>query len=502
MTASSAKPRDTIRFLFDGEAVELRNVPPTLTVLQWLREERRRCGTKEGCAEGDCGACTIVVVDLDRQDELRVRAVNSCIQFLPTLDGKELITVESLRGSDGRLHPVQQALVDEHGSQCGFCTPGFVMSLFALFKTNDAPSRVQIDDALAGNLCRCTGYRPIVDAANSMYRLANDATTWDARPCGADASEEVARKVEALRALSDTRPVAMTTEAGSYFAPRTLDALAETYQRRPSAVLLAGGTDVGLWVTKRLEQFENVIYTGCVPELDRVDVSDGELTVGAAVTVSDGMAVLADEFPELQELFVRYGSPPIRNAATLGGNIANGSPIGDSMPALMALDARLVLRQGDNEREVALRDFYLAYQETVLSSGEFVRAIKLPRRSANLELRTYKVSKRFDQDISALCGAFAVKLEGSKIADARVAFGGMAAVPKRAERCEAALEGSDLSDDTIARAAAELARDFTPISDARASADYRAHVAGNLLKRFYLEVARGEPLGVYAYGRS
>ena len=252
-------------------------------------------------------------------------------------------------------------------------------------------------------------------------------------------------RLKRSRGLADARPIAMTTEAGSYYAPRTLDALAETYLRLPSAVLLAGGTDVGLWVTKRLEQFENVIYTGSVSELDRFDVTDDALTIGAAVSVSDSMALLADEYPELRELFVRYGSPPIRNAATLGGNVANGSPIGDSMPALMVLDAVLVLRCGDDEREVALRDFYLAYQKTALSQGEFVRAIKLPRRPANLELRAYKVSKRFDQDISALCGAFAVKLEDGRIGDARVAFGGMAAVPKRAERCEAVLEGSALS---------------------------------------------------------
>ena len=498
----SNAPRRTVRFLLDGEVIELTDVAPTRTVLQFLREDVHRRGTKEGCAEGDCGACTVVVVDRSGEDDLRVRAVNSCIQFLPTLDGKELLTVESLGSANDRLHPVQKALVEEHGSQCGFCTPGFVMSLFALYKTNPAPTRVDIDDALAGNLCRCTGYRPIVAAAEKMYRDVPRGSDWVASAAGQETTEQITRKIGTLRKVQDPLPLSMMTEVGSFAAPRTLDGLAAACREQPTATLLAGGTDVGLWVTKQLRQLPEIIYTGCVPELTQIETADDALTIGAAVSVSDAMSVLSAEFPELSELFVRYGSPPIRNAATLGGNVANASPIGDSMPALIALDASLLLRCGDQERELPLDSFYLDYQQTALEEGEFLRAIKVPRRAPDLAFRTYKVSKRFDQDISAICGAFAIRLRGEHIQNARVAFGGMAATPKRAARCEAALAGHEFSPSTIRAASVELAKDFQPISDARASAKYRSDVCVNLLQRFQRECAAGSCLGVYAYGRA
>lgn len=501
MSSGFADARGTLRFLLDGEVVEIESCSPTRTLLQYLREDRSRTGTKEGCAEGDCGACTVVVADEDDHGRLRVRAVNSCIQFLPTLDGKELFTVESLAAKDGALHPVQQALVDEHGSQCGFCTPGFVMSLFALFKNERSPSRIVIDDALAGNLCRCTGYLPIVAAAKKMYSTGSSSSDWLLQPNGADSAAS-ADKLSALRDLDDSRPLLMRSAEGSFIAPRNLEQLADARLEHSDATLLAGGTDVGLWVTKQHRELPDIIYTGRVAELGRVQVDDDEIRLGAAVTITDAAAVLMDEYPELDELFLRYGSPPIRNAATLGGNVANGSPIGDSMPALIALDASLELRRGEKTRRLPLEAFYLNYQETALAAGEFVQDIVIPRRTLDLEFGTYKVSKRFDQDISAVCAAFALRRDSAKIVDARVAFGGMAATPKRAPLCEAALIGSALTDSVVDDAATALTQDFQPISDARASADYRQQVSRNLLRRFYLERVGGEPPGIYRYGRA
>jgi xanthine dehydrogenase small subunit len=331
---------DTIRFVLDGRVIELDNVDPTRTVLQFLREDLYRTGTKEGCAEGDCGACTVVLAELDRSgDDLNLRAVNSCIQFLPTLDGKELITVESLCDG-GNLHPVQQAMVDSHGSQCGFCTPGFVMSLYALYETVENPTRREVDDALAGNLCRCTGYRPIVEAAQNMHSLRSQSASG--------------RNVELLKALQHDETLNISQSGRSFLAPTSADELARLMVVHPDATLLAGGTDVGLWVTKQHRELRAVIYTGRVAELKQLHTTPTHIEIGAAVTLSDAMTLILEHFPDLEELFVRFASPPIRNAGTLGGNIANGSPIGDSMPALMVAGASLVLCRGRSRREVAL----------------------------------------------------------------------------------------------------------------------------------------------------
>ena len=503
-TQQNRSTERTVKFILDGEVIELRDVEPTRTVLQFLREDLGRTGTKEGCAEGDCGACTVVLVELDEEGALKTRAVNSCIQFLPTLDGKELITVESLKSADGRLHPAQQALVDCHGSQCGFCTPGFAMSMFALFKNNPRPTRVEIDDALAGNLCRCTGYRPIVEAAERMYGNADRAEVaddWRFAACGREKSAASIEKADAIKQLRRGSGLSIGTGSGAFHAPRSTAELAGLLETLPDATILAGGTDVGLWVTKQHRELGPIVYTGRVADMCTVDVTSSHIDIGAAVTLSDAMNVLVEHYPALEELFLRYGSPPIRNAGTLGGNVANGSPIGDSMPALLALAARLTLRRGDRERVVSLDEFYRGYQQTALTAGEFVRTIHVPLPSDDLRFRAYKVSKRFDQDISAVCGAFSLALDGDTIKTARVAFGGMAAVPSRARHCEAALAGQDLSAGTIAAAADELARDFTAISDARASADYRMRICRNLLRRLHVEITENKRLGVYAYGR-
>jgi xanthine dehydrogenase small subunit len=485
-----------VRFALDGEIVSLDQVDPTRTVLQFLREDLGRTGTKEGCAEGDCGACTVVVGELDG-DGVFFRAINSCIQFVPTLDGKELITVESLQGEDGTLHPVQQALVDCHGSQCGFCTPGFVMSLFALYKSAQKPSRRVINDALAGNLCRCTGYRPIVDAACRMYENGAAAGSrhehWMncsfSSPTDAQPSASERDMIERLKSIERRDTLVLAHGHRTYFAPATLADLAALRASHPDARILAGGTDVGLWVTKQLRELGTVIYVGRVAELLRIDVADASIEIGAAVPLTDAFAAIVGHYPELDEVARRFASPPIRNAGTLGGNVANGSPIGDSMPALIALGATLVLRQGKRTRELPLDEFYLAYQKTALEPGEFLERVRIPLPAPDAAVRSYKISKRFDQDISAVCGGYRIDIANGVVKNARIAYGGVAAIPKRAHETERALNGKPWNEDTVRAAMAALDRDFTPLSDMRASAAYRRTATRNLLYRFFLETS-------------
>lgn len=469
----------TIRFLLDGEVQEVAGCAPTTTVLEYLRDRLGRCGTKEGCAEGDCGACTVVLAEL-ADAGLRYRAVNACIRFLPTLDGKALYTVESLKAADGTLHPAQRTLVDCHGSQCGFCTPGFVMSLFALYRSNRRPDDDAIRHALSGNLCRCTGYRPIVAAARSMYDFAEH-----------DGGGEERRLREGLAAIRVTAEKRLDGPAGRYLAPVTAAGLAEALAARPGATILAGGTDVGLWVTKQHAELPDIVYIGNVAELASVSSRGGFLEIGAAVSLTDAFAALLAGYPDLGEIARRFASPPICNAGTLCGNVANGSPIGDSMPALICLGARVALQSAAGTRELPLEDFYLDYMKKDLRTGEFVRSVRVPLPRRGLLLRSYKIGKRYDQDISSVCGAFAVELAGGRVASARVAFGGMAATPRRAPGCERALAGADWSAPGIAPAIAALAADFEPITDLRASRGYRAQVAGNLLRRLLAETTEG-----------
>ncbi|QJR15272.1 xanthine dehydrogenase small subunit [Usitatibacter palustris] len=458
------------KFLLDGRVVTAADASPTTTLLQYLRGPLGRCGTKEGCAEGDCGACTVVIGEPSAEG-MRYRAVNSCIRFVPTVDGKEVVTVESLRAPDGTLHPVQQALVDAHASQCGFCTPGFVMSLFALWLERDNVTREQAVEALSGNLCRCTGYRPILEAASHMHGLG-PSKHW---PKGAEHDKR-------RRALlpADESPVRMP----GYFAPRTVAELARAYLEAPESLLLAGGTDVGLWVTKQLRELPPIIYIGDVADLERISERDGALEIGAAVSLTDGYGAIVARYPMLSELADRFGSPPVRNSGTLCGNVANGSPIGDSMPVLIALGAEVVLRRGEQERTLPMEALYLAYRKNAMQPGEFVRAVRVPLPRADRLVATYKISKRRDQDISAVCAAFAMTLKGANVDEARIAYGGMAATPKRAIAAEAALRGKPWNADTVRAAVTALASDFEPIGDMRASAAYRLRMAGALLERF------------------
>jgi xanthine dehydrogenase small subunit len=499
---------DSIRFILDGEPVCIRNPDPTRTVLQYLRDDLRRIGTKEGCAEGDCGACTVVLAELTHDgNDLALKAINACIRFLPTLDGKELITVESLAGNCENLHPVQQAMVDCHGSQCGFCTPGFVMSLFALYKSNacangQQPARRAIDDSLAGNLCRCTGYRPIIAAAQKMSALAVGENPGDWLSTPGHDRQAAAAGIARLQSIQRAGAFSGLRDGNAFIAPRSIAELADALADNPDATLLAGGTDVGLWVTKQYRELGTVVYIGEIEALGVLQENDTGLEIGSTVTVTDAMTAIAHLFPEFDEVFRRFASPPIRNAATLGGNIANGSPIGDSMPALMVIGARLVLNSVQGRREMALEDFYLDYMVNALQPGEFVESIRIPRRQTAAKLSCYKISKRFDQDISSVCAAFSLLFDGEIIVAARIAMGGMAAVVKRARHAEQALAGQAWNQATLAKGMEALLQDFEPLSDFRATAAYRMRVAQNLLQRFYLETHGEQKQSLYEYGRA
>jgi xanthine dehydrogenase small subunit len=471
--------RDALRFRFRGKDVALHRFSPRATVLDWLREEMGARGTKEGCAEGDCGACTVVLARL-RGGRLVYEPFNACILLLGQLDGCELITVEDL-AEGGKLHALQQAMVDAHASQCGFCTPGIVMSLFAAYHSDQPPTYAGLCDELAGNLCRCIGYRPIIAAA--LHSCAGEPADRFA----ATSQERAA----ALAALCDHRDMFVGGEAAFFAAPASLDPLAALYARFPDATLVGGATDVGLWITKQLRDLKRVIWLGRVAGLDGIGESeDGALSIGAGVTLADAMPRLGAIHPDLGELLRRFGSKQVRASGTVGGNIANGSPIGDLAPALIALGGRVVLRKADKTRALLLEDFFIAYGKQDREPGEFITAVEAPPLAAHQHYRAFKVSKRLDEDISAVMLAVRVDLDGRRIVGARIACGGMAATPKRAGNAERALAGANLDQPESWRAArAVLSKDFTPLSDQRASAAYRMTVAANLLEKAFMEIS-------------
>ncbi|MFZ6871433.1 xanthine dehydrogenase small subunit [Undibacterium sp. Di27W] len=480
---------DPIRFYYQGQIQQVSNAAPTRTLLQHLREDLHCTGTKEGCAEGDCGACTVVVGEM-KHGQLELQSVNSCIQFLPTLDGKAVFTVEDLQQKNGDLHPVQQALVECHGSQCGFCTPGFAMSLWSLYlkKEGDSvpPCRKEIDETLSGNLCRCTGYRPIIDAAKRMGELP--AAEFDR-----------AAVIHGLQGLQRGEMFSYTADDQTFYAPRTLQQLAEVREANPKATILAGSTDVGLWVTKQMRDLGNIIYVREVDELKHIKTVDNMLEIGAAVSLNDAYGAVCQHYPdELTEMWQRFASQPIRNTGTLGGSVANGSPIGDSAPWMIALGAEIVLHSVRGQRVLLLESFYLDYMKKDMQPGEFVAAVRIPLPKTGQQFRTYKLAKRYDQDISAVCAAFAINLDGDIVRDAHIAFGGMAATSRRAPLAEAALNGQAWNEATVKNAMALLAQDYTPLSDMRASNTYRMQTAQNLLRRFWLETRIDAPLKLQA----
>jgi xanthine dehydrogenase small subunit len=476
--------RRAIRFILGDQTISIDSCDPTRSVLDWLRRDARLVGTKEGCNEGDCGACTILVGRLTAEG-LAYEAVNACIRFLPSLDSCHVLTVEHLKSSEDHLHPVQRVMAQFHGSQCGFCTPGIVMSLAALWLNEAAPDRTRIEDALAGNLCRCTGYAPIIRAAEALFAQHDRA----ADPLVAG-REMLARN---LAAIQERHMLEVGEGARTWLAPTTTGALAALYAQYPHAVLVAGATDVGLWVTKGMQQPEVIISLARIPELQQVTETQGAIRFGAMVNHVEVRRRLAGIHPHLDELMRRFGGEQVRNAGTIGGNIANGSPIGDLPPALIALGATLHLRQGETRRDLPLEEFFLAYRRQDRREAEFVEAVTVPKLSARSLFHVSKVSKRFDEDISALCAAFLLEKDAhGRVLAARLAFGGMAATPKRAKGAEAALMGRPFDDSAVGAAQDALAGDFSPLSDMRASSAYRLKVAQNLLLRFLMETTRPE----------
>ena len=463
----------TLRFVLGHRPHALPDVAPDRTLLDVLREDLRCTAVKEGCASGDCGACTVAVAEAEQGGRLHWRAINSCIRLAHSVEGMAVFTAEDIAGEGGRLHPAQRAMLECHGSQCGFCTPGFVMSLFALHRQRDgaAVSRDEALHALSGNLCRCTGYRPILDAAQTMHH-------WP------DVPLDESGLLQQLKLLAqDGRATAADAASNFYATPTTLAELLRLRAAHPQALIAAGTTDVGLWVTKQHRRFGQIIDVTRVTELRRIERGAHLLSIGAAASLTEAFDALAESRPQLNPFFDRFAGLPVRESGTLGGNVANGSPIGDSMPLLIALGATLVLASTRGERTLPIEDFYLAYRKTALAPDEVLARIEVPQPTPHEWLRADKISKRFEDDISAVCLAVALQVEDGVIHSARIGAGGVAAVPARAIQTEAALAGQQCAEAIFDAAASVLEAEFKPLSDMRASSAYRRAVLGNLLRR-------------------
>ncbi len=474
--------RNEIQFLLNDTLVTTGELGATDTLLDFLRINQRLTGSKEGCAEGDCGACTVLVGRLV-DGKLAYKAVNACIRFLASLDGCHLVTVEHLKGADGGLHPVQQAMVDFHGSQCGFCTPGIVMSLYALWMENPSPTVQQVETALQGNLCRCTGYEPIIRAAMELGR--------DKSPAQDFLQSERTNIESKLSELTDGKRVEVGPEDNRAIIPASLDDLAELLEAHPDATIVSGATDVGLWVTKFLQPISPAIFVADLDELKNIEVSDSDISIGAAVTYTEFEEVMSANLPQLAEYWNRIAGWQVRNMGTIGGNVANGSPIGDAPPILIALGAQVTLRKGNERRIINVQDYFMDYGKQDQLPGEFVEKISIPLPTGSEVFSAYKISKRRDEDISSVAVGILVSIADGVVENARIAYGGMAGTPKRATTVEAELIGNTFTADVVEKAAGKLGEDFSPLSDWRASAEYRLLSAQNLLRRFHLENTGG-----------
>jgi len=469
-----------ISFVLDGKIVTIdfdreKRYTPTTTVLNYLRSLPGHKGTKEGCAEGDCGACTVVLADFEDNKHLRYRAVDSCLIFLPMIHGKQLITIENLKSPENILHPVQQALLESHGSQCGFCTPGIAMSIFALYKSNYKPNRLYIEQALAGNLCRCTGYVPIFEATMKVCKNKdNDHFSRD---------EKVIIKM-----LHQIKKNSLSLKRGKqkYFCPVSVNATLQLRKKYPEALLINGATDIALRVTKDNEILPVIIDISFVSALKGISHDKSNTIIMAGTELSEIKNYAKKHLPVLNEMLTVFGSEQIRNLATIGGNLGSASPIGDIAPLLMAYNAKIILVSKKKKRRLAIEEFITGYRNTACRKNELISAILIPHQKNNTQIKFYKFSKRRDLDISTVSGGFRLTLTtNNKVKSIRLAFGGMAVKTSRAMKTEKFLKDKDWDQELVDQASEVLEKEFTPISDARASAEGRIIAAKNLLIRFW-----------------
>ena len=472
----------TIQFVYNNKIHKVQNPNPNQTILDFIRSDLKKTGTKEGCAEGGCGACTVVIGEL-KNKKLIYKSINSCISFLPVINGKHLILIENL-SFDNKLHPIQEAMVKFHGSQCGFCTPGFVMSLFAMYKNFSKFNDETIDETLSGNLCRCTGYRPIIDAAKSLNNK-NDNDHF---------KKNEKKTFNLLKKIKD-KEIEISYKDKKFFAPKTLLSLKKILNKNKNAKFLSGGTDLSLEVTKERKDIENIISLNSIKELKFIKKTKNFVEIGSAVSLYEFQNIIRSYYPDFYNILKRYGSVQIRNVGTLAGNIATASPIGDSLPLLLSLDSLVKIKSSNFIKTIPLNEFFISYRKTKLKKGEFLYSVQIPINKQNY-FKAYKISKRFDDDISSVCASFNFLIKKNKILKANVAYGGMSEIPKRAKAIEKALTNSTFSEDTFLKAQKLITKDFSPIDDMRASKKYRVDVAKNLIMKFFHEVSSRKNLRV------
>ena len=464
-----------LKFVWENKIHSISNIDPNETILNYVRLNLKKTGTKEGCAEGGCGACTVVLGDL-KNNKIDYQAINSCIAFVPSLEGKQLILVEDLASKNGALHSVQEAMINYHGSQCGFCTPGFVMSLFAMYKNFSSYNKENIQDSISGNLCRCTGYRPIVDAAKSLNNVNR-----------LDQFDKNKKKIISLLKKINSENLIIQNRNKKYFSPKNINELKKTIKDNPNSIFLSGGTDLSLNVTKGRKDIRNIISLNLIKELKFIKERNGNIEVGAATSLIEFELFIKKYYPDFNAILKRYGSVQIRNVATIAGNIATASPIGDTLPLLLSLDAKVVLQKISKKTILPLNNFFVSYRKTKLKKGQFIHSIIIPIFKKNI-FKAYKISKRIDDDISSVCASFNLEINNKKIKNIKIAYGGMAPIPKRAINCEKTLINSSFSEESFEKAKKNLEKDFSPINDTRATKDYRMEVAKNLLMKCFIEI--------------
>ena len=465
----------TVQFIFNNKIYVITNPDPNQTILNFVRTKLKKTGTKEGCAEGGCGACTVVIGELNKNN-IVYKAINACIAFVPTLHGKQLLVVEDLTSQIENLHPVQEAMVKYHGSQCGFCTPGFIMSLFSMYKNHSFYGEELIKDSIAGNLCRCTGYRPIIDAAKSL----NNNKKLDQFYKNKKIIINLLKKIK-------LKNLFIHNKNKKYFSPKTIRELKKIIKKYPNSVFLSGGTDLSLNVTKERKDINNIISLNSIKELKFIKERNGNIEVGASISLKEFELFIKKYYPDFNSILKRYGSVQIRNVGTIAGNIATASPIGDTLPLLLSLDAKVILQKISNKTVLPLKNFFVSYRKTKLKKGQFIHSIIIPIFKKNI-FKAYKISKRVDDDISSVCASFNLEIINKKIKNVKIAYGGMAPIPKRAINCEKTLINSSLSKKSFNKAKKKLEKDFAPIDDMRASKDYRMEIAKNLLMKCFLEI--------------